>query len=330
MTTSTDVPALAAIQTHTQAENPAAFLALNDGTAYFTAPGLDGVIAYRPVGRYHVQFGGPFAADADYLPLLRAFSEYTHAAGAKVVAVQLQRHDAERYAADGYTVNQVGASYSVDLAEFTMAGTRFMRLRNKIARSARAGLTVQEVDFDQWADRVAELDRTWLRGKGEDTRELGFLVGQRGGHLQPHRRLFAGVLDGELAGYISYSPVYGTRSGWLHDLSRRVPGELPGIMESINAAAIDTFRGEGAGWLHFGFTPFTGLADALELPTVHFGFAQIVKVLFEHGEALYPARTQLAYKQKWYPHLVTPEYLAFDGEADLAAFAHVFRAAGAF
>jgi hypothetical protein len=53
-------------------------------------------------------------------------------------------------------------------------------------------------------------------------------------------------------------------------------------------------------------------------------------LMWEYGEAVYPARTQLAYKQKWAPDLVLPEYLAFDGPADIGAFAHVFRAAGAF
>ncbi|WP_436498529.1 bifunctional lysylphosphatidylglycerol flippase/synthetase MprF [Actinokineospora sp. HUAS TT18] len=330
MTKTAEPLALDAIQRHTQAENPSAFLACNDGTTYFTAAGLDGVVAYRPVGRYFVQFGGPFAAQADYPELLKAFRASAHEQGCKVVAVQLQRHDAELYAAAGFTVNQVGASYAIELAEFSMDGTRFMRLRNKIARAGKAGLEVREVDFDEWSSAIDELDRTWLRSKGEDTKELGFLVGQRGGDLQPYRRLFVGLLDGKLAGYISYSPVYGSRAGWMHDLSRRIPGKLPGIMEAINSAAITQFTAEGIGWLHFGFTPFTGLDDTLQVPGFHYGFNQMTKLLWEYGEALYPAKTQLAYKQKWFPHLVLPEYLAFDGEADIAAFAHVFRAAGAF
>src|SRR6266498_822624 len=51
-------------------DNPGAFLALNSGNSYFTAPGFDGVIAYRKAGRYLVQLGGAFAPDASYAELL--------------------------------------------------------------------------------------------------------------------------------------------------------------------------------------------------------------------------------------------------------------------
>ncbi|WP_347178676.1 phosphatidylglycerol lysyltransferase domain-containing protein [Streptomyces iconiensis] len=131
-------------------------------------------------------------------------------------------------------------------------------------------------------------------------------------------------------GYISYSPVYGTRSGWMHDLSRRVPEGFPGVMEAVNATAISVFQDEGVGWLHFGFTPFTGLSEEYELPGHSPAFRWFMRYLWEHGEAVYPARTQLSYKEKWAPQVVLPEYAGFQGPADLGAFAHIFRAANAF
>src|SRR4051812_38660729 len=76
---------------------------------------------------------------------------------------------------------------------------------------------------------------------------------------QPRRRVFLGSIDGKAIGYISYAPVWGSRPGWLHDLSRRRADVPPGVMEAINSTAMETFRGEGAAWLHFGFTPFVGL-----------------------------------------------------------------------
>src|SRR5262249_61452352 len=110
---------------------------------------------------------------------------------------------------------------------------------------------------------------------------------------------------------------------------RPVPGKLPGIMEAINKTAIETFIGEGIDWLHFGFTPFTGLDDAMNLSGHSPGFHRLMRLLWQYGEAVYPAQTQLAYKEKWAQHVVLPEYIAFDGPADIAGFVHVFRAAGA-
>jgi hypothetical protein len=37
-------------------------------------------------------------------------------------------------------------------------------------------------------------------------------------------------------------------------------------MEAINSTAIETFNSEAAGWLHFGFTPFTSLHPEIRAP----------------------------------------------------------------
>lgn len=312
----------AAVAEH--ADNPSAFLALNTGNSYFTVPGLDGVVAYRRSGRHLVVFGAPFGRDRT--ALLAAFT--AHARG-RVVAVQAQESDVDLYVDAGYTVNQVGASYAVSLAAFTLRGSRFVRLRNKISRATRAGLVVAEVPHPEWHARMIALDEEWLRGKGKHAKPLEFLVGEHGGPMQECRRLFVGVLDGELAGYISYSPAYGTRPGWLHDLSRRHPAGPPGVLEAINARAIATFRAEGVPWLHFGFTPFTGLSESVEPATASRWFRWLVGQLGRRGAAVYPAATQLAYKQKWAPHAVLPEYVAFSGGASLNGFLQIFRAANA-
>ncbi|WP_260618127.1 MULTISPECIES: bifunctional lysylphosphatidylglycerol flippase/synthetase MprF [Streptomyces] len=321
---------MSAVRRHTASGNPSSFLALNRGNEVFSVPGLDGVVVHRRTGRHLVQFGGPFAAAPDYEPLLTAFTAHARDRDLAVVAVQLQRPDAEAYVRHGYTANQIGASWAVPLPDFTLRGGRFMQLRNKISRAFRNGLAVREVDPAHWEEALAGIDRAWLGSKGEHARPLEFLVGELGGPAQEHRRLFLGTVDGEPVGYISYSPVYGDRAGWMHDLSRRVPGGSPGLMEAINSRAIETFRSEGVEWLHFGFTPFTGLDPAHEVPGHSLGFQWLMHFLWDHGGDLYPARSQLSYKEKWAPADPIPEYVAFDGPASLAGFAHVFRACKAF
>jgi len=319
-----------AIRDYPDADNPSSFLAVSEGNSYFSLPDKPGVIVYRTAGNYLVQFGGAFAPPESYQDLLTAFLDFAARQQRTVVAVQLQRPDADVYVKHGFTVNQIGASYAVDLDKHTLKGTRFMQLRNKISRSFRAGLTVTETDVDTMYDAMQQLDQVWLKSKGEHARQLEYLVGQYGGPMQKHRRLFAGSIEGQLVGYISYSPAYGTRPGWMHDLSRRIPDDTPGIMEAINKTAIEQFRSEGVRWLHFGFTPFTSLDAAVELPGHSPGFTQFMHLLWAHGEAVYPAQTQLAYKDKWAQDLVLPEYVAFQGRASIAAFAHIFRACNAF
>lgn len=331
-TTGADVSAdyvLNAVQEYSAAENPSSFLAVNEGNHYFTLPGRPGVVVYRPAGDYLIQFAGPFAPDESYLDLALGFAAFARRSGRKLAVIQLQDYDARIYAQHGFTVNQVGASYAVDLRTFTLAGTRYMQLRNKISRSLRSGLTIMEAEYEEWRDGVAEVNRRWLPLKGDGARPLEYLVGQTGGEMQKHRRLFIGVKDGVLAGYLSFSPVYGSYPGWMHDLSRRLPDSPPGIMEAINKAAIDTFQKENVTWLHFGFTPFTTMSDDREVTGHSLAFRWLMRHLWEHGKAVYPAATQLAYKEKWNPTLITTEYIGFPEKASIEGFVHVWRACNA-
>lgn len=311
-------------------DNPSGFLSINVGNEFFSAPGVRGVVVYRSSGPYLIQFAAPFAPEEDRAALLTAFGEHARDTGKSVVAVQLQYADTGLYAAHGYTVNQVGSSYALELDGFTLRGTRFMQLRNKISRARRAGLTVREVDLSDCADQIADIDHAWLTGKGENVKALEFLVGECGGPVQAHRRLFLGLIGDRPIGYISYSPAYGSRPGWLHDLSRRVPDAPPGTMEMINATAIETFRAESVEWLHFGFTPFAGLQPEAEVAGASPAFTLFVNWFFENGSLVYPAKTQLAYKNKWAPQVVLPEYLAFQGPPQVAGLLHIFKAANAF
>lgn len=306
-------------------ENPSAFLALNSGNEYFTDPSIDGLITYRTAGRYMIEFGGVCAAEGSRRALLARFLDFARAQRRTVVAIQLLRSDAELYAKCGFTVNQVGASYSLHLPEFTLSGSRFVKLRNKISRAMRSGLQLSEVAFAAHEEEIAEINRTWLRSKGSHVKEIDFLVGQCGGPAQRQRRLFLGRLDGAPVAYISYSPTYGSRAGWLHDLSRRAPDIPPGVMEAINLHAMGEFEREGAEWLHFGFTPFTGLSAEHELVTASRVTRRFILLLADHGSAVYPASSQLAYKQKWRPQLVLPEYLAFHGRASFGAIWQILR-----
>jgi len=307
-------------------DNPSAFLALNSGNEYFTVPELAGGIVYRTAGRYLVQFAGPFAPDDTYAQLLRQFLDFAAGQRRRVVGIQLQRHDAVRYAEHGFTVNQLGSSYAVDLSKFTLRGSRFMRLRNKIKRAARSGVVVAEQDLADSQPALAEIDREWLRSKGRHAKQLQFLVGEATGGV---RRLFMARIEGEPVGYITYSPVYGSRPGWMHDLSRRRLDVPPGVMEAINSTAIDVFQHEQVPWLHFGFTPFVGLDPALEVGAASPLVCRIVRLLAEHGNAVYPAASQLAYKEKWSPHAVLPEYLAFQGRPRVGAVYRLLRVTNA-
>lgn len=150
------------------------------------------------------------------------------------------------------------------------------------------------------------------------------MIGQRGGRGGPFRRTFVAWQHGRVVGYVSYSPCFGSRPGWLYDLTRRRPDAPPGTIEIIFHTALQRFQEEGWRWLHLGLTPFAGLSDER-----HPGGSAVTRLavsqIARRGQWIYPSRTQESFKRKWLPQVVTPEYIAFERGPSLGAVWQLLR-----
>jgi lysylphosphatidylglycerol synthetase-like protein (DUF2156 family) len=187
-----------------------------------------------------------------------------------------------------------------------------MKLRNKIKRAEQAGLYVAEVGRDVPHDAstfalIDEISTAWLAEKGN--RELDFMIGEVGGPNETQRRIFLVFdRDDQAVAFITYVPVWGDHSGYLHDLTRRRPFAPVGAMELCNREAITHFKEEGAAYLHFGFTPF--IVDETEAAPASKVVNWIIRQLRAHGRVVYPAESQASYKLKWGTDLLEREYIA--------------------
>jgi lysylphosphatidylglycerol synthetase-like protein (DUF2156 family) len=321
-----DWPALALLTVH--GDHSSGFLTFNRDMRHFRPAGCEGLVAYRPMGRRHlVQLCGPFSAPEHRERVLDEFLARAGEHRRRVAAVQLRPDDTGMYAARGFSVNQLGCSYSIDLEGFSLRGTRFMKVRNKIARARRLGVTVEEVPDRDGAPELDAIDADWLRGKGRHANELAFLIGERGGRGASQRRIFMARLDGRPLAYVTYSPVLGSEApGWLYDLTRRARDAPPGIIELLFVSALERVRDEGTRWLHLGLTPFVGLDDRHRVPGAESRLVRaFLHQLAERGRLLYSARTQEAFKLKWAPQLIEPEYVAFQGGPSLGAVGGLMR-----
>jgi phosphatidylglycerol lysyltransferase len=301
------------------ADHPSGYLTVNPEMRHFTAPGIEGFIAYRPFGGVLFQFGGVFAAPADQPRLLEQFRALARRMKKRICAVQIRPADLPLYEQSGFCINQFGASYTLGLAGFKTSGTRFMKMRNKISQARKSGITVCELGVD--APRTREswqalhsITEAWLPSKGRHAKLLEFLVGELGEPEDVNRRVFIAHKDGRPIAFITYVPSYGRFAGMMHDLSRRNPEAPPGVMELINVTAIERFKCEGIPYLNFGLTPFFGLTPETDcIPGRSKAVSWLLGLLAKYGQAIYPAQSQVNYKLKWNPETIVPEYVAFEG-----------------
>jgi lysylphosphatidylglycerol synthetase-like protein (DUF2156 family) len=293
-------------------DHPSGYLALSPRNRGFLMSRLSGFIAYREQGMHLVALGGVHAPEQARPALLDGFLGLARRRARRVIAVQVRNDQLELFRSRGFKVNQLGSTYGVRLPGFSCAGTRRMKVRQKVKQARAVGLRVLEVGRDLPADeatfaRLSAISDAWLKAKGK--KELDFMIGELGCPDDSERRIFT-VCDagGEPQGFITYVPAWGRRPGYLHDLTRRLPGAPVGAMELCNVQAMEQFAAEGAEYLHFGFTPFAidgdeGTEDSRLL-------AWLVRLLWRHGSAIYPAQNQVAYKLKWAPDYVEREYIA--------------------
>ncbi|WNI30973.1 DUF2156 domain-containing protein [Streptomyces sp. ITFR-6] len=317
------------------ADHPSAVLALNGATHRYAGRSADGLVAYTRRGRRDVvQFAAPFAELGERGRLLEEFLRYLASGPGgtpRLTAAQVGRADVELYAERGFTVNQVGSTYGIDLARFTLRGKPLAKVRQNVNRARRDGVTVVETDQGDQRDRreLDAIDAEWLAAKGRHVKELSFLIGERGGPGAPLRRTFVARHDGRTVGYITYSPVWGSRPGWLYDLTRRSPRAPVGTVELVNLTALSRFQEDAAPWLHLGLTPFAGLEDRYEPECASRGMTRALRLVAEHGRLVYPARSQEAFKLKWAPHAIEPEYIAFQGGVCPSSLWNLLKTTGA-
>lgn len=152
-----------------------------------------GFISYRRQGRHLFLFGGVHAPIDQQAGLLDSFLRHAAAQRCAVVAVQLRATQLALFAERGFVINRLGTSFGVRLDRFSLAGTRRMKLRNKIARARRLGLRVLEVGRDlprsvETYDALQAISGHWLRRKGK--KELDFMIGELGLPEDRRRRIF--------------------------------------------------------------------------------------------------------------------------------------------
>jgi lysylphosphatidylglycerol synthetase-like protein (DUF2156 family) len=294
-------------------DHPSGFLALSARNRRFTVRGIPGFIAYRDQRNHRVSLGGVHAPKSYRSLLLDHFLAKAKRRRRRVICVQLRHDQIDLFRDRGFTVNQFGTTYGLRLAGFSLAGGRRMKTRQKVKQARAVGLRVLEVGRELPASEstfsvLSDISARWLAGKRK--KELEFMTGELGRPDECERRIF--VVSDSLArlwGFITYVPVWGSRPGMLHDLSRRLPDAPVGTMELANFTAIERFMTEGIEYLHFGFTPFA--VDGDESTGASPWLAWFARLLWRHGQAIYPAQSQAGYKLKWGPDYIEREFIAF-------------------
>jgi len=122
-------------------DHPSGFLALSPRNLRFCVPGISGFVPFRRQGHHRLVPGGVQAPADCRAELLDAFLRDSARDSDEVVALQVRARDVALFRSRGFRVDAFGSSFALGLGTFTFAGTKRMKLRNRIKRARDAGVT---------------------------------------------------------------------------------------------------------------------------------------------------------------------------------------------
>lgn len=296
------------------------FALLADKRYLFSRPGeAEWGIAYRVLGQQALALGNPFGdpeaapeAVAGYLALCRAH-------GWKPVFYQTVPDLLDVYAQAGLKAVKVGEDAQIALADFSLAGKKYVKLRNDLRRVEKAGVVLETYgpNIPLPVSCVAEMEAIsagWRKAHGAN--EGWFAMGG----FDPHSQLFAesrffvarDTNTGRMLAFASFVPAFG--SGWTLDLMRRQAETLHGVMDFLVVSAATQFASEGAQLLSLGLSPLAGDDDAAESAAT----SSVRRFLYTRLNRAYNFQGLHAFKGKFATHW-EPRYLIYSGSLALAS-----------
>ncbi len=289
-------------------DDPEANLALTGDKSFFFSENEDAFIMFAGQGKSWVAYGDPVGNPAAIRDLAWAFFDAAYHANARPVFYEVSDRNLSLWVELGLTLHKLGEEAVVELADFSLAGKKFRKMRAAHNQATRNGLTF-EILAPPYAPALMaglrQVSDAWLGTR--NAREKGFSVGR----FDPAYigRFPLGIVRHEGA-IVGFATVLRTGDGQRLsvDLMRYDPQAGSGMMEYLFVELLQHYKAAGAREFSLGMAPLAGL-EARHGSRLWTRFGAI---LFRHGGPFYNFEGLRAFKQKFGPQW-QPRFLAVPG-----------------
>lgn len=297
-------------------QNPIACLVLEDDKQLFFAQEVEGVVAYGMVGDAVIVSGDPVCRPEDFTQLLAEFKSFCQSMAVACMFLCTTDEFLDVYKQLGYGVTKCGEEAMFDLTEYSTAGGSAMKLRQKVHRAQKAGVTVAEYKPLQRRDREIEaamghITNQWLASK--KSAMLGFTVGGNGLDDPGERRYFIARDDGgAICGYNVLLPFLTSSGerGYLVDVTRRLPSAPTGVTELLVVEGFRLLAADGVKYCSLGLAT---LAHVKEDPGGDTSDARLLDLFYNRMNRFYGFRDLYLAKKKYVPTQWCPRYFVHTG-----------------
>ena len=296
------------------------FALLADKRYLFSQPGeAKWGIAYRVQGGQALALGDPFGDPEAAPEAVNSYLALCRLNGWKPVFYQTTPDNLDRYAQAGLKAVKVGEDAQIALSDFSLAGKKYVKLRNDLRRVEKAGVALETYGSEapMPAACVAEMEAISAGWRSAHKANEGWFAM---GGFDPHSQLFAesryfvarDTNTSRMLAFASFVPAFG--QGWTLDLMRREAETLHGVMDFLLVSAATQFASEGAQLLSLGLSPLAGGDDAAETSAT----SSVRRFLYTRLNRAYNFQGLHAFKGKFATHWEA-RYLVYSGSLALAS-----------
>ncbi len=285
-----------------------AFLALTGDKSFLFSSKGDAFIMYAVQGKSWIAYADPVGPEAAVRELAWTFFDSAYAANARPVFYETSEKYLPLWVEMGLSIHKIGEEAAVKLADFSLSGKKFKKMRASHNRAARNGWICKVAEPPHSADFLAELRKisnAWLADK--KVREKGFSVGRFSESYLQRGPVAIVEKDGQIVAFANILKTETNKQVSI-DLMRHLPDEAEGMMEYLFIEIMEHYRAKGVEEFNLGIAPLSGL-------TAKHGtrvWNRFGVMLFRHGGAFYNFEGLRAFKQKFAP-VWRPRYLAVPG-----------------
>lgn len=274
------------------------FLLAENGRAFLT---------YADTGRALVAKGDPVGAKADGTALIWKLREQADRSGKLCAFYSISAEYLPAYLDMGLSILKMGEVARVDLATFSLDGSKRKDFRHARARAGREGYVFEVIpaaDLEPHLPALRRISDAWLTVKQGE--EKSFALGN---FDEAYLRAFdhAVLRKAETGQITAFATLWkgAGRHEMAVDLMRYDPAGANFAMDALFGELLLWAKAEGFEWFSLGAAPLSGLENR-DLATL---WNRIGGLLYEHGEKFYNFEGLRSFKEKFDP-VWTPTYLA--------------------
>lgn len=286
-------------------DEPKAFMALTGDKQLMLSAQQDAFVMYARFGDYCVALGDPVGPEAAASALAWDFVEGAGSEGLMPVFYEVSQRYLPLWVEMGLSLHKIGEEAIVDLGSFSLADSRFERMRADYDRARRKGLVLELTrppHSGALLEELKDISDGWLAD--QHAVEKGFSVGRFDPAYLNHCEIALVRRDGRIVAFANLLGAGTCRRVGI-DLMRDRSGEGGGLRLFLFLALIERLQARGVAEFSLGLAALCGPADR-PAATRAGGSGKLV---FRRGRAFYDFKGPRRFRQKFHPDW-RPRYAA--------------------